>query len=91
MHSDIETLQDFVAYDKSHLDDLYPDIPFTFDMINRALYEKAESFFLVYGHKPGNDPILELIELLDGNNFTVIDNSIYQVAKIIPLYPEGSE
>lgn len=91
MHSDIEILQDFVAYDKSHLDDLYLDLPYTLNLISRNLQEKAKSFYLVYLNRPDNDPIFELIELLDGNNFIVIDDPDHQIVKVVPLYPEGSE
>lgn len=91
MIKDIEILQDFIAYDKSRLDELYPDLPYTLNKINEDLREKAKSFYVVYRCRSSNNPIFELIELLDGNNFIIIDDPVHQMAKLIPLYPEGSE
>lgn len=91
MHKDIEILENFLAYDKSHLDDLYAAIPYTLNAINQKLYEKAEFFYLVYGDD-FNDPLHELVELLDGNNFTIINSSDrHELVRVIPLYPEGSK
>ena len=91
MRKDIEILENFLAYDKNHLDDLYLDLPYTLNLINQNLHEKVKSFYLVHGNRQGDDPILELIDLLDDNNFIVIDDPDHQIAQVIPLYPEGSE
>lgn len=92
MDEDVALVRDFILYDKDAILTLYSPLFFALRGIGKALRLKQREMWVMY--KSETDPIYELIELLDGNNFIVEYNDEvcgHLAAKIIPLYPETIE
>ena len=86
---DVALVRDFILYDKDAIVALYPSLLFALRGIGKALRNKQREMWALY--KSESDPIYELLELLDGNNFIVEYNNVVcdqLAAKLIPLYPE---
>lgn len=89
---DVALVRDFILYDKEAIVTLYPSLMFALRGIGKALRNKQREMWALY--KSESDPIYELLELLDGNNFIVEYNQVIcdqLAAKLIPLYPETIE
>lgn len=89
---DVALVRDFILYDKDAILTLYSSLFFALRGIGKALRLKQREMWALY--KSETDPMYELIELLDGNNFIVEYNDEvcgHLAAKIIPLYSETIE
>lgn len=90
---DVALLRDFIHYDKDAILDLYPTLYIAMRGIGKGLRNKQPVMAVMYNSE--TDPMYELMELLDGNNFIVeYDYAVMggrPIAKIIPMYPETIE
>lgn len=90
MDENIEFLRDFLECDRYRIAELVNSVPIAMRQIGRLLRQHAEGpFTAVYRNE--RDPMYELIQLLDGNNFEVHYGFTcmgFMAAKIVPLYME---
>ena len=92
----IEFLRDFLEYDRYRIAELVDSVAYAMRQLGDYLRRHDEGPFIIL-YNDENDPMYELIQLLDGNSFEVkYDNtSVYMSnmrgAKITPLYMETIE
>lgn len=96
MDANIEFLRDFLECDRYRIAELIDSVPFAMKQLGYYLRRHDEGpFTMLYNDE--NDPMYELIQLLDGNSFEVRydTTSVYMSnmmgAKVIPLYMETIE
>lgn len=90
MDEDIEFLRDFLECDRYRIAELVDSIPDAMRQIGRLLRQHTKGPF-TFVYRDESDPMYELIQLLDGNNFEVKYGFTYltfQAAKVIPFYTE---
>ena len=90
MDEDIEFLQNFLECDRYRIAELVDSVPIAMRQLGKLLRQHAAGpFTIVYRNE--RDPMYELIQLLDGNNFEVHYGFTYMglmAAKIAPFYME---
>jgi len=90
MDEDIEFLRDFLECDRYRIAELVDSVPIAMRQLGKLLRQHAAGpFTIVYRNE--RDPMYELIQLLDGNNFEVHYGFTYMglmAAKIAPFYME---
>lgn len=93
MDKDIEFLRDFLDCDRYRIAELIDTLPYAMAKLGYLLRQHTVGpITLVY--RDENDPMYELIQLLDGNNFEVEYGCTLmgmEAAKIFPLYMETIE
>ena len=93
MDEDIEFLRDFIDCDRYRIVELIDSVSYAMQKIGHLLRERAEGpFTMVY--RDENDPMYELAQLLDGNNFEVHYGFSFlglSAAKVTPIYMETIE
>lgn len=88
MDADIEFLRNFIEYDRYRITELIDSLSFVLRAIGRLLRNHDKGPFTIL-YRGENDPIYELIQLLDGNNFEVdygLNSGSICIASITPLY-----
>ena len=96
MDVNIEFLRDFLEYDRYRIAELVDSISFAMRQLGHYLRRHDSGPFTVI-YRDEDDPMYELIQLLDGNSFEVKydTTSVYmnnmRGAKITPLYMETIE
>ena len=90
MDEDIEFLQNFISYDRYRIAELTNSVSYAMRQIGKWLRKLSKGPFIVI-YRDEEDPLYELIQLLDGNNFEVEYGGTFMNSKaayIIPLYME---
>lgn len=90
MDEDIEFLQNFLECDRYRIAELVDSLPMAMQKIGSLLRQHAIGPFTVV-YRNERDPLYELIQLLDGNNFEVQYGFTFMglmAAKITPFYTE---
>lgn len=90
MDEDIEFLRNFIEYDRYRITELIDSLSFVLRAIGSLLRNHNKGPFTIL-YRGENDPIYELIQLLDGNNFEVdygLNSGSICIASITPLYPK---
>lgn len=93
MDANIEFLRDFLEYDRYRIAELVGSIEVAIRQLGYYLRRHDEGPFTILYHDE-NDPMYELIQLLDGNSFEVKYGGTFlgaKVAKVTPLYTETIE
>lgn len=93
MNEDIEFLRDFINCDRYRITELIDSLSQAMQKIGHLLRQRAEGPFTLVYHDE-NDPMYELAQLLDGNNFEVYYGFSFlglSAAKITPIYMETIE
>lgn len=90
MDEDIEFLRDFLECDRYRIAELVDSVPIAMRQLGKLLRQHAAGPFTIV-YRSERDPMYELIQLLDGNNFEVHYGFTYMglmAAKIAPFYME---
>lgn len=95
MDENIEFLRDFLEYDSYRIAELIDKLSFPMRQLGQYLRRHVEGPFLIV-YRDETDPMYELIELLDGNNFEVeyghrSSTFLMDAAEVTPLYMETIE
>ena len=90
MDEDIEFLQNFLECDRYRIAELVDSISDALQQLGRLLRKHVQGpYQIIYRNE--RDPMFELIQLLDGNNFEVHYGFTYMglmAAKVAPFYTE---
>lgn len=90
MDEDIEFLRDFLECDRYRIAELVDSISDAMHQLGRLLRNHVKGPYQII-YRDENDPMYELIQLLDGNNFEVHYGYNYMglmAAKVAPFYME---
>lgn len=90
MDEDIEFLRDFLECDRYRIAELVDSISDAMHQLGRLLHNHVKGPYQII-YRDENDPMYELIQLLDGNNFEVHYGFTYMglmAAKVAPFYME---
>lgn len=92
MNKNIQFLRDFLSYDRWRIAELREVLYQAMDRLGELLQQREPSATILY--KDEDDPMYELAQLLDGNNFIVEKGpnrfGMYSL-KLIPIYSETIE
>lgn len=89
MNKNIQFLRDFLSHDRWRIAELRESIYDVMERLGKFLQQRAPSITILY--KDEDDPIYELTQLLDGNNFIIKeapDLFGMHSLKLIPIYSE---
>lgn len=92
MNKNIQFLRDFLSYDRWRIAELREVLYDVMNRLGKFLQQQAPSITILY--KDEDDPMYELAQLLDGNNFIIEeapDRFGLYALKLIPIYSETIE
>lgn len=92
MNKDIQFLRDFLSCDRWRIAELRDILYAEMQQIGQMLRRNQPFFSIVFDDE--GDPLWELAQLLDGNNFKVeysTRGNVFQIATITPIYLETIE
>lgn len=92
MNKNIQFLRDFLSHDRWRIAELRESIYDVMNKLGEYLQQRAPSITILY--KDEDDPIYELAQLLDGNNFIIKEMPNFfgmHSLKLMPIYSETIE
>lgn len=92
MNKNIQFLRDFLSYDRWRIAELCEVLYQVMDKLGELLQQRESSVTILY--KDEDDPMYELAQLLDGNNFIIEkapDRFGMHSLRLIPIYSETIE